>query len=138
PGRGTSSRIFPRRSARYGPGRSGRRGPAAGDGGSWRPPDYRCNPGRGDLRDGRASSLPSARLKMRGMSIREPANAPGFAARLAALAPGLEVLGMPVYVVDSTLCYRYVNAAYELHAGRKASELLGFNLLDLYPIPPDD
>jgi diguanylate cyclase (GGDEF)-like protein/PAS domain S-box-containing protein len=72
------------------------------------------------------------------MSTREPAEASGFAARLAALAPGLEILGMPLYVVDPALNYRYVNSAYERHVGRGAGELIGRNLLELYPIPPDD
>jgi len=73
------------------------------------------------------------------MSTSEAAVAsPGFAARLAALAPGLEVLALPVYVLDGELRYRYANAAYAAHVGVPVSALLGHSVEELYPQPPDD
>jgi diguanylate cyclase (GGDEF)-like protein/PAS domain S-box-containing protein len=72
------------------------------------------------------------------MSPSEAAATPGFAARLAALAPGLEVLGMPAYVLDRELRYRFANAAYERYTGMAASQLLGRSVEELLPNPQDD
>src|ERR1700756_4193574 len=72
------------------------------------------------------------------MSPGEALAAPGFAARLAALAPGFEILGLPLYVLDRDMRYRYVNPAYERHCGRAACELLGRSVQELFPQPPDD
>src|ERR1700757_1996352 len=72
------------------------------------------------------------------MSPSEAAAHPGFAARLAALAPGLEVLGLPAYVLDRELRYRFANAAYERYTGISASQLLGRSVEELLPHPQDD
>jgi diguanylate cyclase (GGDEF)-like protein/PAS domain S-box-containing protein len=75
---------------------------------------------------------------MRRMSPSEAAASPGFAAHLAALAPGLDVLGLPVYVLDRDLRYVYVNAPYERHCGMAAARLLGHSVIELFPRPPED
>src|SRR3954469_5300410 len=72
------------------------------------------------------------------MTPSEAVAAAGFAARLAALSPGFEVLGLPVYVLDQDMRYRYANPAYLRHCGRSAGELLGSSVQDLFPEPPDD
>jgi diguanylate cyclase (GGDEF)-like protein/PAS domain S-box-containing protein len=46
----------------------------------------------------------------------------GFAARVASLAPALDVLGLPACLLDRDLRYHYVNAAYAAHSGRPAAE----------------
>src|SRR5690348_15346009 len=72
------------------------------------------------------------------MSPSEAVAVSGFAARLAALAPGFEVLGLPVYVLDREMRYRYANPAYERHCGMASSALLGHSVQELFPHPPDD
>src|SRR3954469_21220218 len=72
------------------------------------------------------------------MSPSEAVAAPGFAARLAALAPGFEVLGLPLYVLDRGMRYCYANPAYERHCGISAGDLLGRSVQELFPQPPED
>src|SRR6202158_1232188 len=48
----------------------------------------------------------------------------GLTARLAAIRPGLDLLGLPACVVDAALRYRIVNAAYAAHFDRQATEFL--------------
>src|ERR1700682_5329343 len=62
----------------------------------------------------------------------------GFAARLLALAAGFDVLGMPVAVFDRNLRYRYVNAEFLRHGGRKPSDFLGRTVEEAFPSPPPD
>ena len=59
-------------------------------------------------------------------------------ARLAALAPGLDLLAMPVCILDPQLRYRYLNAAYCAHAGRPAADFLGRHPDDAFTKLPTD
>ncbi len=47
---------------------------------------------------------------------------PSLRARLLALRPGLETLGLPACVLDTSLRYRFVNAAYAQAFGRAESD----------------
>ncbi|HEY4998881.1 MAG TPA: PAS domain-containing protein, partial [Usitatibacter sp.] len=51
------------------------------------------------------------------MNGRKNIDRAGLAERLRALAPGLDVLGLPACVLDEDLRYRYVNDAYVAHSG---------------------
>jgi PAS domain-containing protein len=62
----------------------------------------------------------------------------GLAARVAALAPGLDVLGLPACVLDPELRYHYVNEAYLAHSGRKAEEFPGRTPDEIYQRTPRD
>ncbi len=63
----------------------------------------------------------------------------GFEARLAALTPGLDLLGLPACVLDRDLRYRYLNAAYVRHSGRGPADFLGLTPGEVFPdTPPDD
>ena len=58
---------------------------------------------------------------------------------LAGLRPGLELLSFPVYVVDAQQRYRYLNRAYELFFGRRAEDMIGRTVDEVFgPPPPDD
>src|SRR5512133_372992 len=57
---------------------------------------------------------------------------------LDAIRPGLAMLGFPAYVIDADQRYRFVNAAYEVHFARKASELVGRSVTEIYGPPPAD
>ena len=59
-------------------------------------------------------------------------------ARIAALKPGLEILGLPACVLDRELRYRFLNAAYEAHAGRLAGEFLGRTPDEVFDRRPND
>ncbi|HZZ94086.1 MAG TPA: PAS domain-containing protein [Usitatibacter sp.] len=72
------------------------------------------------------------------MSTSEAVAIPGFAARLAALAPGFQVLALPAYVLDQDMRYRFVNDAYVRHTGISAGKLLGRSVHELFPDPPGD
>src|SRR5690349_12797544 len=50
---------------------------------------------------------------------------PSLEARLAALKPGLDVLGLPACVLDMERRYRYVNPAYCVHGGLEPAAYLG-------------
>jgi diguanylate cyclase (GGDEF)-like protein/PAS domain S-box-containing protein len=63
----------------------------------------------------------------------------GFEARLAALTPGLGLLGLPACVLDRELHYRYLNGAYLEHSGRPLAAFLGRPVGEAFPnAPPDD
>ncbi|MBL0143778.1 MAG: PAS domain-containing protein [Betaproteobacteria bacterium] len=58
---------------------------------------------------------------------------------LEALRPGLEMLGMPAYVVDTGQRYRILNAAYEDFFGRRAADMIGHTVEEVFgPAPADD
>ncbi|MDH5264816.1 MAG: PAS domain-containing protein, partial [Betaproteobacteria bacterium] len=57
---------------------------------------------------------------------------------LDAIRPGLAMLGFPAYVIDAGERYRFVNEAYEVHFARKASELVGRSVTEIYGPPPPD
>src|SRR5436190_1336799 len=58
--------------------------------------------------------------------------------RIAVLSPGLDQLGLPAAILDRGLRYRYVNAGYELHAGRRAAEFLGRTPDEVFAYRPSD
>ena len=59
-------------------------------------------------------------------------------ARLAALTPGLDTLALPACVLDRELRYRFINAGYEAHSGRRAAEFLGRKPDEVFERRPDD
>ncbi len=63
---------------------------------------------------------------------------PALEARLAVLRPGLELVGLPVCVLDPQLRYRYLNQAYAVHSGRDASEFLGRTPDEVFAQRPSD
>jgi diguanylate cyclase (GGDEF)-like protein/PAS domain S-box-containing protein len=66
------------------------------------------------------------------------ASALGFGGRLAALRPGLELLGLPACVLDAELRYRYLNAAYLAHFGRPADDFYGRTADEVFARAPRD
>ncbi len=66
------------------------------------------------------------------------ARTPGIEERLEALAPGLDLVAMPVCILDRDLHYRYLNAAYCKHVGRPASGFLGRTPDEAYTKVPTD
>jgi len=62
----------------------------------------------------------------------------GLESRLAALKPGLDVLGLPACIMDTDQRYRYVNGAYLTHSGRQLSEFLGRTPDEVYERKPQD
>ena len=62
---------------------------------------------------------------------------PGLEARLAALRPGLDLLGMPACILDLEHRYRYVNRAYATHTGRPLETFAGRGVDELFPRPLD-
>jgi len=58
--------------------------------------------------------------------------------RLALLRPGLDQLGLPACVLDPGLRYRYVNPAYEAHAGRPAADFLARGPDEIFAHRPND
>jgi diguanylate cyclase (GGDEF)-like protein/PAS domain S-box-containing protein len=63
---------------------------------------------------------------------------PGFAARAAALAPAMDVLGLPACLLDRDLRYHYVNGAYALHSGRAAVDFPGRTPDEVFNRTPRD
>ena len=62
----------------------------------------------------------------------------GFGGRLAALRPGLDLLGLPACVLDKGLRYRYLNAAYLAHFGRPAADFIGHTADEVFARRPHD
>jgi PAS domain S-box-containing protein len=62
----------------------------------------------------------------------------GLETRLAALRPGLDVLSLPACILDHELRYAYLNAAYEAHAGRPASDFLQRKPDEVFAFRPVD
>jgi diguanylate cyclase (GGDEF)-like protein/PAS domain S-box-containing protein len=58
--------------------------------------------------------------------------------RLALLRPGLDLLGLPACVLDTSLRYRYVNAGYEAQTGRHEGDFLGRTSDQVFDIRPTD
>ncbi|MGE5096347.1 MAG: PAS domain S-box protein [Betaproteobacteria bacterium] len=63
---------------------------------------------------------------------------PGLEARLAALRPGLDLLGLPACVLDTRLRYRYANPAYAAQSGKDAAGMMGRSPDEVFQRPPDD
>ncbi len=63
---------------------------------------------------------------------------PALEARLAVLRPGLELVGLPVCVLDPQLRYRYLNRAYAVHSGREQSEFIGRTPDEVFALHPGD
>ncbi|HUQ29463.1 MAG TPA: PAS domain-containing protein [Usitatibacter sp.] len=61
-----------------------------------------------------------------------------FAARVASLAPALDVLGLPAVMLDRDMRYHYVNAAYVAHSGRAAAEFPGRTPDEVFNRAPRD
>src|SRR5258708_16797043 len=66
------------------------------------------------------------------------ADRPGLESRIAALKPGLDVLGLPACVMDTQMRYRYVNTAYEIQTGRPASDFLARTPDEVFVLKPQD
>ena len=62
---------------------------------------------------------------------------PSLETRLAALRPGLDLLGLPACVIDGQRRYRYVNRAYAAHTGRDFEAFVGQGVDQLFPRPTD-
>ena len=62
----------------------------------------------------------------------------GLEARLAALKPGLDVLGLPACILDLDRRYRYVNPAYCVHGGFEPSMYLGRSSEEIFKSVPQD
>ncbi|HEX4629162.1 MAG TPA: PAS domain-containing protein, partial [Gemmatimonadales bacterium] len=62
----------------------------------------------------------------------------GFAARVASLAPALDVLGLPACLLDRDLRYHYVNAAYATHSGTPAHAFPGRTPDEVFDRTPRD
>ncbi len=58
-------------------------------------------------------------------------------ARIDALRPGLDALGLPACVLDRDLRYRYVNAAYCEHKGREAAAFAMRTPVEIFAHAPD-
>jgi diguanylate cyclase (GGDEF)-like protein/PAS domain S-box-containing protein len=72
-------------------------------------------------------------------ALEPPAAVPaGLEERLALLRPGLDQLGLAACVLDRDLRYRYINAAYETHSGRRAQEFLGRTPDEVFAFRPSD
>jgi diguanylate cyclase (GGDEF)-like protein/PAS domain S-box-containing protein len=63
---------------------------------------------------------------------------PALEARIAALKPGLDVLGLPACVLDSQLRYRYVNAAYATQSAREIAQFIGRTPDEVFQRKPQD
>ncbi|MGZ5080822.1 MAG: sensor domain-containing protein [Usitatibacter sp.] len=63
---------------------------------------------------------------------------PALEARIAALKPGLELLGLPACVLDAQLRYLYVNATYAENSGRDMAEFIGRTPDEVYQRKPQD
>jgi diguanylate cyclase (GGDEF)-like protein/PAS domain S-box-containing protein len=58
---------------------------------------------------------------------------------LESIRPGLALLGFPAYVIDRQRRYRFLNEAYERFFGRRAGEMVGCTVEEVFgPPPPDD
>src|SRR5688572_24142226 len=62
----------------------------------------------------------------------------GLETRLAALRPGLDILSLPACILDHELRYAHLNAAYEAHAGRPASDFLHRQPDEVFAFRPVD
>jgi diguanylate cyclase (GGDEF)-like protein/PAS domain S-box-containing protein len=67
-----------------------------------------------------------------------PADRSRLESRIVALKPGLDVLGLPSCVLDRDLRYRYLNAAYEIQAGRTAADFIGRTPDEVFTLRPHD
>ena len=58
---------------------------------------------------------------------------------LASIRPGLALLGFPAYVIDRQRRYRFLNEAYERYFDRRAQDMVGRTVEEVFgPPPPDD
>ena len=72
------------------------------------------------------------------MGIPDTVTRAGFAARVASLAPAMDVLVLPACVLDRELRYHYVNTAYCAHSGRAASAFAGRTPDEVFETTPRD
>jgi diguanylate cyclase (GGDEF)-like protein/PAS domain S-box-containing protein len=72
------------------------------------------------------------------MTSSTTAERPGLEARVAALRPGLDLLGLPACVLDTKLRYRYVNAAYATMGANDAARMIGKTPDEIFRRPLDD
>ena len=59
-------------------------------------------------------------------------------ARLEALSPGLDVLGLAACVMDTQLRYRYINSAYASQTGRDTARFIGRTPDEIFERVPSD
>jgi diguanylate cyclase (GGDEF)-like protein/PAS domain S-box-containing protein len=72
------------------------------------------------------------------MTVQGTRERPALEARLEALAPGLDVLGLAACVMDTQLRYRYINAAYASQTGRDPARFLGNTPDEIFERVPSD
>jgi PAS domain S-box-containing protein len=75
---------------------------------------------------------------MESMDDQKTLERPALEARLAALKPGLDLLTLPVCILDTRQRYRYLNAAYLAHSGRELAEFLGRTPDEVFHRKPQD
>jgi diguanylate cyclase (GGDEF)-like protein/PAS domain S-box-containing protein len=62
----------------------------------------------------------------------------GLEARLDALRPGFDLIGLPACVIDSQKRYQYANAAYAAMSSRTPEDFPGHAVEELFPRPAPD
>src|SRR5512139_2147109 len=62
----------------------------------------------------------------------------GPGAAIAALRPGIALLGFPAYIVDAQQRYVLVNEAYESYFGRRADTMEGRTVAEIFGPPHPD
>ncbi len=72
------------------------------------------------------------------MSASAPVEPSGLETRIEALRPGMDLLGLPVCVLDPALRYRYVNAPYAAFTGRAREEFEGRTPDEVFERAPFD
>ena len=75
---------------------------------------------------------------MESMDDQKTLERPALEARLAALQPGLDLLTLPVCILDTRQRYRYLNAAYLAHSGRELADFLGHTPDEVFHRKPQD
>src|SRR5215212_10113602 len=58
--------------------------------------------------------------------------------RLVLLRPGLDQLGLPACVLDTSLRYRYTTAAYRLQSGKREADFTGRAADEIFAVRPTD
>ncbi len=75
---------------------------------------------------------------MRAMNPQSALARPDLEDRVAALRPGLDLLGLPACVLDARQRYHYVNAACCAHFGKREAEFLGRTPDEVFEFKPQD
>ena len=72
------------------------------------------------------------------MTEQNTLSGPALDARIAALAPGLDILGLAACILDTQLRYRFINAAYVTHSGLEAPQFMGRTPDEVFVRRPSD